>query len=223
MAACVTAHAVTVLLMRRSILTEKIARRGFHLAREYRVDPFTLMRVRDVMVTAVETVPDTMTLHQAAAFLTSPEATHPSFPVVNGDRKVLGIVDPPAVLAWRRAGKPRHATLGALLEGSKLAVAYPDEYVETPVDRMMQENVSHLPVVEQSDGSLAGYISWKDLMSARTRLKDEEDRRSVFYRMRRGQNESRVGGTVMQATRRRLRRAQASAATPEVKPESRAR
>ena len=38
-AACGTAHAVTVLLMRRSILTEKIARRGHHLVREYRVDP----------------------------------------------------------------------------------------------------------------------------------------------------------------------------------------
>ena len=48
-AACVTAHLVTVLLMRRSILTEKVARRGHHLAREYRVDPFTLTRVEAVM------------------------------------------------------------------------------------------------------------------------------------------------------------------------------
>ena len=44
-AACAAAHAVTVLLMRRSILTEKIARRGHHLVREYRVDPFALTRV----------------------------------------------------------------------------------------------------------------------------------------------------------------------------------
>jgi len=48
-AACGTAHAVTVLLMRRSILTEKLARRGHHLVREYRVDPFALTRVSDVM------------------------------------------------------------------------------------------------------------------------------------------------------------------------------
>jgi H+/Cl- antiporter ClcA len=43
-AACATAQLVTVLLMRRSILTEKVARRGHHLAREYRVDPFAVMR-----------------------------------------------------------------------------------------------------------------------------------------------------------------------------------
>ena len=68
-AACVTAHLVTVLLMRRSILTEKVARRGHHLSREYRVDPFALTRARDVMTTAVQTLADDMTLHQAARFL----------------------------------------------------------------------------------------------------------------------------------------------------------
>jgi H+/Cl- antiporter ClcA len=31
--ACATAHLISVLLMRRSILTEKVARRGHHLAR----------------------------------------------------------------------------------------------------------------------------------------------------------------------------------------------
>ena len=45
----VAALAVTVLLMKRSILTEKLARRGQHIAREYSVDLFELMRVGDVM------------------------------------------------------------------------------------------------------------------------------------------------------------------------------
>ena len=46
---CVAAHGVTVLLLRRSILTEKIARRGHHMAREYSVDPFEVHRVGEVM------------------------------------------------------------------------------------------------------------------------------------------------------------------------------
>ncbi len=49
LATCIAAEAVTVLLLRRSILTEKVARRGFHLSREYMVDPLELARVRDVM------------------------------------------------------------------------------------------------------------------------------------------------------------------------------
>ncbi len=47
--ACVAAHAVTVILMKRSILTEKVARRGYHLTREYVVNPLHLLQVRDVM------------------------------------------------------------------------------------------------------------------------------------------------------------------------------
>lgn len=102
LAACVTAHVVTVLAMRRSILTEKVARRGHHLSREYRVDPFTLTRAQDVMTMRVETLPDSMTLHQAATLMTKPETRHPGFPVVDSDNQVLGVVDPPTLLRWRR-------------------------------------------------------------------------------------------------------------------------
>src|SRR5215472_3338736 len=47
--ASVIAHAFTVLTLKRSILTEKVARRGFHLSREYAVDPLELLYVREVM------------------------------------------------------------------------------------------------------------------------------------------------------------------------------
>ena len=47
--ACVASAAITVLLMRRSILTEKLARRGRHLTREYGVNPLHVLRVEDVM------------------------------------------------------------------------------------------------------------------------------------------------------------------------------
>ncbi|HET7567726.1 MAG TPA: chloride channel protein [Gaiellaceae bacterium] len=47
--ACTAAHLVSVLALRRSILTEKVARRGFHVMREYAVDPLEAMFVREVM------------------------------------------------------------------------------------------------------------------------------------------------------------------------------
>src|SRR5881392_4181598 len=56
--ACVAAHAVTVLLMRRSILTEKVARRGYHLTREYAVNPLHLLQVQDVMEPPLLSVAD---------------------------------------------------------------------------------------------------------------------------------------------------------------------
>ncbi|QPC92970.1 chloride channel protein [Mesorhizobium sp. INR15] len=180
-AACATAHAVTVLLMKRSILTEKIARRGHHLVREYRVDPFALTRVREVMTAKVESVPATMTLHGAAAFLTAPETRHPSFPVVNSQGHVIGLIDPPAILRWRRAGKHRTTMLGELLAGSKVTVAYPDEYLEGLSDKLLTANVSHLPVVAREDAQLVGYVGWKDLMRVRSnKLAEEHDRSTLL-------------------------------------------
>src|SRR2546423_7178532 len=56
--ACVAADALTVLLMKRSILTEKVARRGYHVTRECIANPPHLLRVQDVMEPPVLQVGD---------------------------------------------------------------------------------------------------------------------------------------------------------------------
>ncbi|MGA8727936.1 MAG: chloride channel protein [Terracidiphilus sp.] len=47
--ACTASYLVTSLVMPRSILTEKLSRRGYHLSREYGVDPLEMVSVADVM------------------------------------------------------------------------------------------------------------------------------------------------------------------------------
>lgn len=187
-AACVAAHAVTVLIMKRSILTEKLARRGHHIVREYRIDPFALARVGDVMTKEVETVPSTMTLHEAARFLTDPERRHPSFPVIDGAGKALGIIDPPSVIGWRRSGKHRSTLLADLLTPDRLPVAYPDEYLQGVGHRLSEANLAHLPVVSRTDGKLVGYLGWKDFMRVQTRLPEEERNRTAFLGRRKPAN-----------------------------------
>src|SRR5213076_1668688 len=56
------AHAFTVLVLPRSILTEKVSRRGYHLSREYAVDPLEILFVREVMRTNVVALPGTLEL-----------------------------------------------------------------------------------------------------------------------------------------------------------------
>ncbi|TAK11057.1 MAG: chloride channel protein [Acidobacteria bacterium] len=57
------AHTLTVLVLRRSILTEKLARRGYHLSREYAIDPLEILFARDVM----RTTPSSHVLPKTAA------------------------------------------------------------------------------------------------------------------------------------------------------------
>src|SRR5207342_2754524 len=51
------AHAFTVLVLKRSILTEKIARRGYHVSREYATDPLEILFAREVMRSGVLALP----------------------------------------------------------------------------------------------------------------------------------------------------------------------
>ncbi len=123
-----------------------------------------------------------MTLHAAAAFLTNPATHHPSFPVVDADGRVIGVIDPPAVLRWRREGKHRRTMLRDLLGGTKISLAYPEEYLDALADRLSAINVAHLPVISRETGTLVGYIGWKDLMRVRAKLQTEERQRTTLIR-----------------------------------------
>ncbi len=97
--ATTTAYAVTVLLLKRSILTEKISRRGQHVTREYSI-PLQLARVADVMVTAVETLPASMPIDEAIAFF---HRRNTAAPLLSGRRC--------AIPADRHGGPRRHPAL----------------------------------------------------------------------------------------------------------------
>src|SRR5436309_2351262 len=107
--ACVAADAVTVLLMKRSILTEKVARRGYHVTREYSANPLHLLRVQDVMEPpvlpvadrpAVVSYPDELLDHALTKML---EHEVDLLPVVNRSEpeEVIGYVARDGILgAW---------------------------------------------------------------------------------------------------------------------------
>jgi chloride channel protein, CIC family len=112
LAASVAAFTVTVLLMKRSILTERIARRGLHLTREHGVDPFLDTRFADIMVSPPETLPDTMKIADAIDFFSTLSPRHKSYPVLDQAGQVLGMVSRADILTWARDGDPLHR-LGA--------------------------------------------------------------------------------------------------------------
>jgi len=112
--ASTAAFAVTVLLMRRSILTERIARRGYHIWREYSIDPFLQTRVAEIMAAPVHTLPATMPASEAIRFFTAAAAPrrHKSYPVVEAQDRLVGLVSRSDILRWTREGVDDRVTLG---------------------------------------------------------------------------------------------------------------
>jgi H+/Cl- antiporter ClcA len=119
--AVTVAHGFTVLTLRRSILTEKISRRGYHLSREYAIDPLEIIFAREVAREA-----DAATM---------------------ADARAHGVV------------------------------AYSDEPLRMIAYRMAETGATRLPVVSRQDGAALGIIELSDLLTARSRILDAEQRR----------------------------------------------
>ncbi|HEX3845596.1 MAG TPA: chloride channel protein [Steroidobacteraceae bacterium] len=167
--ACVASFAVTVLIMRRSILTERLARRGRHLTYEYTVDPFEVMRVGEIMTHPADTLQARMSTEDALAFFDTENGIkrHKSYPVVDDAGRVVGMVSRSDVLRWSREGWPKGQTLEELAEVGEVFVGYTDELVGHLADRMASADIGRVPVVDRLTGKVNGLVARRDLLRVR--------------------------------------------------------
>ena len=176
----VAALAVTVLLLRRSILTEKLARRGQHIAREYSVDLFELMRVQDVMDKDVPLIPAYTPLARFSARVASGDpliCTRQGTLLGNENGELVGIITRGDVV--RAFERSRDLSVTVLDAGSsKLIVAYGDETLHDAMARMLRHNIGRLPVVDRTNAKrVIGYLGRASILGARERYHREEEQR----------------------------------------------
>ena len=185
--AVAAAYAVTVLTMRRSILTEKISRRGLHLSREYSVDPLETMFVRDVMRTNVVAQPMAVSVRSLAESLKDAHRQRGQrlYPVLDAHEVLVGVVAASELEQALEASRTTQADLPLLdLVRTDPMVAHPDEPLRAVVYRMAQTGRTRLPVVERGEPRrLAGLISIRDLLHARVRTLDAEEQRERVLRV----------------------------------------
>jgi H+/Cl- antiporter ClcA/CBS domain-containing protein len=180
-AASATAYAVSVLLMRRSILTEKIARRGRHILQEYSVDALDFMQARQLMTPDPQTLPGSMTIAAAAAFFAN-GATHRSYPVVDPEHRLLGLVSRTDALGWRMDDTDTGIRLAKIVSDVSQPVAYPDTPSGRVADMIIEIGVGRVPVVDRDTGRVVGILSRQDLLKARKSSRREETDRARFAR-----------------------------------------
>jgi CBS domain-containing protein len=172
---CAAAYLISCLAMRNSIMTEKIARRGVHVAGEYVADFLSSRPVRAHMTgTVVSFAPDD-TVGAARAFLASgvAGARHQAFPLIGDDGHVVGIVtrseltdavraDGEALRAIVRRPPPVVSELANLRDA---------------IDQMARSGYGIVPVVAR-DLRVIGLVSRTDVLTAEAqRLDDAEGTR----------------------------------------------
>jgi len=181
------AHAFTVLTLRRSILTEKVSRRGYHLSREYAIDPLEILFVREVMRRNVVAVPLDTPRADLLRFLETEGHQRPQrlYPVVAGGGSLVGVARRHDLQRLVRGSEVDGDALLAAAVKRNPVVAHPEEPLRTVVYRMAETGLTRFPVVERDDRrKLVGIIALTDLLEARVRNLEAERRRERILPLR---------------------------------------
>jgi CIC family chloride channel protein len=180
----VVAHAFTVLTLKRSILTEKVARRGYRLSREYSIDPLELLFAREVMRTKIAALSATSTLREVQHPLRSDhQQKQRLLPVVDAEGRLTGVVTHGDIHEQiELGGEPALEKHLSELVHSSVVAAYPDEPLRIAVHRMAEKGITRWPVIERDSRKLLGLLSLDDLLKARSRHWEEERHREQTLR-----------------------------------------
>lgn len=181
--ACIAAHALTVLWLRRSILTEKVARRGFHVTREYSVDPLAVLRVGEVMDRNPPTVPALMKVSELSDLIANgnPELSQRQGTLIADEAGNLAGIITRGDLIRAIEKNPNGCTV--LEAGTRhLIVTFADEILHEAVTSMVHHDIGRLPVVRRDNPQkIVGYLGRASIMTARLRRHEEEHHREAGW------------------------------------------
>jgi CIC family chloride channel protein len=181
-----TAYFFTVLSMKRSILTEKVARRGVHVAREYSVDVLELISVQSVMHTDdIVSIQADLPVEDLVKTFNQSGGKLLGYPVVDAIGSLQGYISRNDIISYIMTGKRlgENKLLVRDMISKPTIVAFPDEPLRVAADRMAQCDYQSLPVVDPNDPQrVVGLISREDLFNARVLwFAEEKNREKVLF------------------------------------------
>jgi H+/Cl- antiporter ClcA len=169
---CAAAYLVSSLLMRNSIMTEKIARRGIRTPGDYEADALDQVHVRDIMSPQVITVRAQDKIAAVRQWLSSQraETLHQGFPVVDDLGHLVGVVTQRDL---REPSVQEQQSVAEIVLRLPRFV-YDDCTVRQATDHMVDHDVGRLPVVRRAEPArVVGIVTRSDVLSVyRRRVED---------------------------------------------------
>jgi H+/Cl- antiporter ClcA len=181
---CTTAYLVSAMLMRHSLMTEKIARRGARVVTDYVADFLDQMVVSDVAAAPVVVLrADDTVDHVRRWVATHAEGSaHQGFPVVDDEDRLVGVITRRDLFD----GSVTAATVRGIVK-RPAAIVFDDSSLRDAADHMVRENVGRLPVVARDDPDrVIGIVTRSDVIAAHARRLEGERVREPHYRFTRG-------------------------------------
>ena len=161
MLAAVIADLIAGALLDHGLMTEKLARRGLHVSFDYTPDYLQATLVRDAMTNDVKVLNIGQTVTDARCRIE--ESPHSAYPLVDDERRCVGIVSRSDLLG-RDAST--NTPLADIASTDVVTVAANDTLL-TALERIVDEEVEHLPVTDPDD-HLVGMCTRTDILRARS-------------------------------------------------------
>ena len=164
MIGCASAYMVSGLLMRETIMTEKIARRGVRVPSAYQADPFAQARVADHASMQALGLRASQTVEQLRAWLQQQgSAAHQGYALVDEAGRVVGVFTRRDLA---RQGLDAQAPLASLTTREPVVVRA-EQSLHEALNLMTLHGVGRLPVVDDADGvTLRGMLTRSDVLGA---------------------------------------------------------
>ncbi|MCL6523948.1 MAG: chloride channel protein [Thermoflavifilum sp.] len=180
--ACTAAYTVSFFLMKGTILTEKIERRGIHSPDTYEPDILQQLLVKDVIGEAVNVLSAYNTIQDAKEWIKKNAFASQmnNFVVVDAQERLVGIVRRKDIFSHAH---PPNTPISELVEQKPCAVS-PFDTLSMAVDAMDECQTDVVPVVDPISGEVMGLITYQNIVTAYHRRKEEENvfRRSIWLR-----------------------------------------
>ncbi|OZB60696.1 MAG: chloride channel protein [Lysobacterales bacterium 14-68-21] len=182
--ACAAAYLVSGLMMRNTIMTEKIVRRGVRVPSDYSADPLDRIAVGEACTREVVSLRAGQTMAELRTWLARGEdvSRHQGFPVLDGEGRAIGVLTRRNLFD---ATVPDTATVGSLVTRPPLAVRE-DHSLREAADHMVAADVGRL-IVLAADGEMrmVGILTRSDLLAAHGQRLREARERSRHLRAKR--------------------------------------
>jgi H+/Cl- antiporter ClcA/CBS domain-containing protein len=170
---CAASYLISSLLMKHTIMTEKIARRGLHVPSEYSADHLARTLVRDVVSREVITLRDDQHIGEVREWMRTrvDGSMHGGFPVLDEHGELMGVVSRKELFDLNHENEQLVTTL----VHRSPAVVFEDNTLREAADLMVVEKVGRLPVVLRDNPlQITGIISRSDLLHAHHQRLEEE-------------------------------------------------
>ncbi|QDT53445.1 H(+)/Cl(-) exchange transporter ClcA [Caulifigura coniformis] len=181
---CAAAYLTSSLLMRNSIMTEKIARRGIKTPEEYMADALDHVHVRDVASKPVVALKADDPVGSVRTWIEAggPGTSHQGYPVVNEAGVLVGVLTRRNVLNTAvRADQRLHELISRPPK-----FVYDDCTVRQAADHMVNHGIGRLPVVARGElGKPIGMLTRSDVLSVFQKRVREAQRQkpTIQFRM----------------------------------------